>query len=668
MNEMRSKFEQFLFKICIWVLRLNYYKRTYLIFINDLFISLLATSVTVFFYASKLSDAPAHILITYISTATIISAVLIYAIRTSFDDIRHVSIHNLVRVTAVATFKFILIASTFYVLTQYNGREVSPFYLIRCGFVDFLLTFFGLLMVRILFASIYRFYFRVSRSEKKNVLLFCPTSTNYNFADYINCNMSADMRVVAILSGESSQIGMSVYGLRIYDAFADISTLSKIIKQMKVDCIIFPSLSSARNEGAPIAQICLQHKVKLLIRNDIKPLDDDEQGSTNPVALKSIKIEELLSRTEINVDIENIKAEIQNDIILVTGAAGSIGSEIARQLCQLPVRELILIDIAESPLHSLKLEFCKKYPDANVTFAIADVKNHNRMENLIQKHQPSIIFHAAAYKHVPMMEENPSESICTNVGGSALMAKLAVKHGVRKFVMISSDKAVNPSNIMGATKRLAEMFVQSLDKNGKTQFITTRFGNVLGSNGSVIPLFVKQINEGGPITITHPKIIRYFMSIHEACRLVLQAATIGKGGQVLLFDMGEPQSILVLAQRLIRLYGLEPDVDIKITFTGLRPGEKLYEELLTTHENSEATTHEKIRIAQCAPIDAEYISQQIERILEIAQLDDIEKLVRHLKKLVPEYISKNNAIFASFDKDNSEDISTTLNNKTIIDA
>ena len=344
------------------------------------------------------------------------------------------------------------------------------------------------------------------------------------------------------------------------------------------------------------------------------------------------------NRKEVEVDSKAIECEIRGQAIMVTGAAGSIGSEISRQAAQLGARQLILIDCAETAMHHIRLEFEKSYPDTAIEYKIGDIRDDKRIGSLIAHFRPSIIFHAAAYKHVPMMEANPRESIRTNVGGSVNIAKHALLCKVKKFIMISTDQAVNPTNIMGATKRLAEMYIQSLNGEGHTEFITTRFGNVLGSNGSVIPHFEKQIHEGGPVTVTHPDIIRYFMTIPDACRLVLQAATIGKSGEILVFDMGRPERILDLARKMIRSSGYEPETEIDIVFTGLRPGEKLDEELLTSDEETQATQHSKIRIAQSSNHDAEHLIQNIDQLLYNASNCSIDEIIILLKKIVPEFI------------------------------
>lgn len=355
----------------------------------------------------------------------------------------------------------------------------------------------------------------------------------------------------------------------------------------------------------------------------------------------------MLNRRQITINQDNIAKQITGKVVLISGAAGSIGSEIARQITSFNPKMLVLVDQAESPLHNLRLEMEEKFPDLCFTVFIGDVRNYERMEALMQTYRPDIVYHAAAYKHVPLMEDNPSESILTNVLGTKNMADLSVKYNVSSFVMVSTDKAVNPTNVMGGAKRIAEIYVQSLfnklvkENSACTQFITTRFGNVLGSNGSVIPLFRQQIEKGGPLTVTHPDIIRYFMTIPEACLLVLEAGSMGKGGEILIFDMGEPVKIVDLARRMIQLAGFVPDVDIAIKFTGLRPGEKLYEELLLSKENTIPTYHDKIMIAKVCKFDYDTVLPEIMELISLAHDIKDYAVVEKMKKIVPEYISKN---------------------------
>ena len=372
----------------------------------------------------------------------------------------------------------------------------------------------------------------------------------------------------------------------------------------------------------------------------------------NAASLKEISIEDLLPRNEIKVDMEKVGQMLTGKRILLTGSAGSIGSEILRQISDYGPAQLMLIDLAETPQHDIRIMMQKQWPQIKANTIVTTITNQARMEDIFKKFRPDYVFHAAAYKHVPMMEDNPSESIRNNVWGTKVIADLSVKYGVKKFVMLSTDKAVNPTNVMGCSKRICEIYVQSLDKaikegrvKGTTQFVTTRFGNVLGSNGSVIPLFERQIKAGGPVTVTDPNIIRYFMLIPEACRLVLEAGTHGKGGEIFIFDMGKPVRIADLAKRMIKLSGAK---DVEVKYTGLRPGEKLYEEMLSNEENTIPSFHEKIRIAKVREYDYDDVERDIEELIAIADSFDDMKTVAKMKAMVPEYVS-NNSVFSKLD-------------------
>lgn len=366
--------------------------------------------------------------------------------------------------------------------------------------------------------------------------------------------------------------------------------------------------------------------------------------------------EDILGRSEIRTSTNSIRKQFAGKVVLVTGAAGSIGSELCRQLAQLGVLQLILFDNAETPLHNLRLSLCEQFPTLKFVPIIGDVRYINRLDYVFRKWRPQIVFHAAAYKHVPLMEENPCEGLLVNLMGSRNIADKCLEYNVETMVMISTDKAVNPTSVMGCTKRLAEMYVQALGteihdgkKVGNTHFVTTRFGNVLGSNGSVVPLFNKQIAQGGPVTVTHPEITRFFMTIPEACLLVMEAATITNGNEIVTFDMGRPIKILDLAKSMIRLTGKEPDVDIKIQFTGLRPGEKLFEEVLADQENTLPTSHDRIRIAKVRSTDYQTILTTSNQMIQLANDVKIAELIQLMKQIVPEYKS-NNSIFEQFDK------------------
>ena len=427
------------------------------------------------------------------------------------------------------------------------------------------------------------------------------------------------------------------------------ATVSELFEKYESDTLIFLStqMEFIRQEAG---DVFLKNGIKLLMLNQIEEFNVDKEDNAPMLSphVKDIKIEDLLGRAPIVTETDRIEERIKGKRVMITGGAGSIGSEIVRQVAQFGAGEIILVDQAETPMHDMQLEMNRRFPETKISLCIADVVNASRMEALFKKYRPDIVYHAAAYKHVPMMENNPGEAANTNIIGTKNLSDLALKYNVRKFVMISTDKAVNPTNIMGATKRVAEIYVQSLANrlkhehdNPPTRFITTRFGNVLGSNGSVIPLFRRQIEAGGPVTVTHKDIIRYFMTIPEACSLVLEAGCMGHGGEIFIFDMGKPVRIYDLATRMISLAGLRPNEDIQIIETGLRPGEKLYEELLNDRELTIATHHKKIMIAKVRQYDYNEVCRHIEHLMAAIGANDLHEIVAEIKRIVPEFKSQN---------------------------
>jgi FlaA1/EpsC-like NDP-sugar epimerase len=423
-----------------------------------------------------------------------------------------------------------------------------------------------------------------------------------------------------------------------------------ILRSLKADALIIAEKSLSKTDIIALVEECLEYNFKVYTVPLITDWEDQAQISNK---VKSFDIEDLLGRKPIVLNTDNISSTLQNKTVLVTGAAGSIGSEIVRQVLQFNPKKIILLDQAETPLHQLVLELEDLHTEVIRPY-IADIRNKEVLETLFTKYKPEVVFHAAAYKHVPLMELNPLQAICTNVLGTQHLADLSIQYQVERFVMISTDKAVNPSNVMGASKRIAEKYIQSLHyltnqtDGNTTKFMTTRFGNVLGSNGSIVPLFAKQIKEGGPLTITHPEIIRYFMTIPEACQLVLEAAAIGNGGEIFIFDMGEPVKIIDLAKKMIRLAGFVPEQDIKIKVIGLRPGEKLFEELLNDTSKTLPTHNEKIVIAEEIIENHTEIQTEISHLITLTTTGTNNELVMQMKKVVPEYISMN-SVFESLD-------------------
>ncbi|MBR9913748.1 MAG: polysaccharide biosynthesis protein [Algicola sp.] len=468
----------------------------------------------------------------------------------------------------------------------------------------------------------------------KRILIFGAGNSGMITYDAITNDPKSNHQIIGFIDDNERKIGKKINTLTVY-------SLDKITPRFIDKYGVEEVIISIQNiESARLLQISgqlfeLGLKVKI-----VPPVQNWIDGDLSVGQIKEVNIEDLLGRDPISITNPALIDEYENQIILITGAAGSIGSEIARKAANYDFKKLILLDTAESPLYDLQQEFVQK-GIKNFTAIVADVRDFRRMEQLFQLHKPKIVFHAAAYKHVPLMENNPYEAVSVNIGGTRHMASLSVKHGVNKFVLISTDKAVNPTNVMGATKRIAELYVNCLQGKGNTKFITTRFGNVLGSNGSVIPLFKRQIENGGPLTVTHKDITRYFMTISEACQLVLEAATMGNGGEIFVFDMGESVKIYDLAKNMIILSGLRYPEDIDIKITGLRPGEKIYEELLADGENTRPTYHEKIMIAKTKSIDILTISDKISNLCMVNSKSQNLEIVSLIKDIIPEYISNN---------------------------
>lgn len=447
-------------------------------------------------------------------------------------------------------------------------------------------------------------------------------------------NPQLNKKAVAIIDDDITRIGDQVSGV---DIVGTRNSILKIVKLYKIDEIIFSIANISKKGKKEIIDICKNTNCKIKTIPGIYEIID---GKVDIKQVRDVDIEDLLGREPIEVDFNLMGSYIQDSTILVTGAGGSIGSELCRQIANIRPKKLIMLDNYENNLYSIQQELIRKYGDSIKMIAVvASIREQKRMEKIFDKYRPEVVFHAAAHKHVPLMENSPGEAIKNNIFGTLNVAMLSNKYNVKRFLLISTDKAVNPTNVMGATKRAAEMIIQSLNEESKTEFVAVRFGNVLGSNGSVIPLFKKQIEEGGPVTVTHPKIIRYFMTIEEAVGLVIQAGGMAKGGEIFVLDMGEPVKILDLAKNLIRLSGFEPDVDIKIVFTGLRPGEKLYEELLMSEEGLLDTKHKKIFIGRPIDFDKNDLQKYLIELRDIVLEEDDELMEQAMKNLVPTFIS-----------------------------
>lgn len=505
--------------------------------------------------------------------------------------------------------------------------------------IIYALMLFACLLVYRTTIKIFFQYSKTVKKIKKNTLVYGAGDLGIAVKRTLDHDLTNNRIIVAYLDENPNKIGKVIDGVKIIDA----NELENVIIRLKVDEVIIAIPSMLPDKKAEIIDICLEHDV---IVSTLPPVNKIMGGDVSVKQIKNVKIEDLLERAQIQINNEDIRTQLEGKRVLVTGAAGSIGSEIVKQLCKFSPQIIILCDQAETPLHNLQLDLQENNKNQIFQTFIADVKNEKRMRFLFETFKPHVVYHAAAYKHVPMMEQHPIESISTNVLGTYTVANLSVEYNVKKFVFVSTDKAVNPTNIMGASKRIAEIYVQALNNhllnnNKNTKFITTRFGNVLGSNGSVIPRFREQIEKGGPVTVTHREITRYFMTIPEACQLVLEAGNMGEGGEIFVFDMGKSVKIVDLAEKMIKLSGYTPYKEIDIKFTGLRPGEKLYEELLNDLENTLPTHHKKIMIAKVRDNNFTAVNQSINTLFEIIKTQHTKNIVREMKKIVPEFKSKN---------------------------
>ena len=615
------------------------YLSTRAVFLVDMIMSMLASVGTILLVKFLVHN---DFLFTYQSSVWLVASCVfsfsfIWLLRTYRIIIRHSTIKELGRFILVALFKELMNGFVYGLIFGYNMQTLMLM------IVDFFLTFSFFFIIRMAMTIAYdAIKSRLDAVNRcKNVLVYGVSDKSVSILSRLA--HSPHYKIVGFVQFGRQNVSHVISEIKVYYVDSE-DDFRKVVDELDADALLFAAENDVHAESERLIRYAVDCGIKTLIAPAIDEMVDGKPNHK----LRNIEIEDLLMRDEIKISMDEIVENFQGKTVMVTGAAGSIGSELCRQLATFGVKELVLFDNAETPMHNLRLEFDEKFPGVKYIPIIGDVRLPARLDFAFRKYRPQVVFHAAAYKHVPLMEENPCEAVLVNVAGSRNVADKCIEFDVEKMVMVSTDKAVNPTNIMGCTKRLAEIYVQSMGlameqgkKAGKTKFVTTRFGNVLGSNGSVIPRFREQIAKGGPVTVTHPEITRFFMTIPEACRLVMEAATMSTGNQIFVFDMGESVKIDDLARRMIRLAGFTPDQDIAVEYTGLRPGEKLYEEVLSNHENTLPTDHQRIRIAKVreyAYDDALASADELERLSREVNIDE---MVRLMKRIVPEYISQN---------------------------
>ena len=555
---------------------------------------------------------------------------------TSFSDIHRIALANLIGVLSIAFMRQVFMYDLYFV--QIRMRELA---------MTFVLSTVVMWTARMIVKYMYEYY--KQDQDARGVFIYGVKTGGLSIARSLLAAPNVEYKLKGFVSDANDMAGKMLMGVMVYRNDKDL--LKTMEREKATALFISPLKKDDFIKQTALVDMLIEKGISIFVM----PSATEWDGKSDIFAsqLHEIEIEDLLPRDEINIDLDAVRSLLKGKKILITGSAGSIGSEIVRQIATFHPSQMILIDQAETPQHDIRLMLKNGFPEVKAETIVTTIRNRERMETIFNQYRPDYVFHAAAYKHVPMMEDNPCESVQNNIDGTRVIADVSVKYGVKKFVMISTDKAVNPTNVMGCSKRICEIYVQSLDRaikdgkiNGVTQFVTTRFGNVLGSNGSVIPVFREQIKHGGPVTVTHPEILRYFMLIPEACKLVLEAGTIGKGGEVFVFDMGAPVKIVDLAKRMIKLSGAH---NIDIEFTGLRDGEKLYEEVLNDEEITIPTVNNKIRVAKVREYDIDTVKEQIEQL--VADSYDFDKMltVKQMKQIVPEYKS-NHSVYESLDK------------------
>ena len=564
----------------------------------------------------------------------------------SFVDLKHVAYGNFVNLCIVLVASYGLDYLPDHWFTHFNTTSIFLIYIFST------LLMWGIrVFVKILYDV------AISNTRAVRVLIYGAMSGGVGLAKNLHNQRPRQFLVKGFITHHHHTKHQEIMGEKVYSVDDD---LAQIIKSRGIKgVLVAPNRTEEFRHNQKLQDVIIGAGAKIYMAQNVRVMDDNDEAVEKPVQMRAVSVEDLLPRNEIRVDLKSVEELLMGQRVLITGSAGSIGSEIVRQVAEFKPAALMLIDQAETPEHDIRLMMEKEFPQIPADTVVANICNKSRMEEIFRQFKPDYVFHAAAYKHVPMMEDNPSEAVINNIFGTKVIADLSVKYGVKKFVMISTDKAVNPTNVMGCSKRICEIYVQSLDQaikekrisqtgspSARTQFVTTRFGNVLGSNGSVIPLFREQIKNGGPVTVTDERIVRFFMLIPEACKLVLEAGTKGNGGEIFVFDMGMPVKIVDLAKRMIKLSGAK---NVEIKFTGLRPGEKLYEEVLSDMEGTKPTFHEKIRIAEVREYDYQKVSKDIDELIEISMHYDDMATVKKMKEIVPEYKS-NNSKYEELDK------------------
>ena len=627
---------------------LDHYLDSRLIFLLDLLLYIIASTVVLLALNFFATDVYYHgpFAWRWLGASLVSSIVAMFCFRSFELIIRHTTLRDLSRYMLTALAKIALMA-VIILITGFLNLSIGIALL-----ADFLLTLVLVISLRLAMTLVYDFYKdRVHDFQNRQRVLVFGTSDK-SVAAVTRLQSSPHYDLVGFLSPDDKQTKHKIGNRNLY-TFRDDNDLKALVKRLSLRAILFASEAEAQQESKLI-EFCAEQKLTALVAPTI---DEMVGGRYMKNSIRQIRIEDLLGRPEIKISLDEIQSRVQKKVVLVTGAAGSIGSELCRQLAALGVKQLVLFDNAETPMHELRLELEGRFPKLDFIPVIGDVRQPERLDFAMRTWHPQLVFHAAAYKHVPLMEENPCEAVFVNLSGSRNVALKCIEYDVEKMVMISTDKAVNPTNIMGCSKRLAEIYVQSLglaiqngSVEGRTRFVTTRIGNVLGSNGSVIPLFRRQIEAGGPVTVTHPEITRFFMTIPEACRLVMEAATLSRGNEIFAFDMGESVKIDTLARRMIELAGLKVGQDIEIQYTGLRPGEKLYEEVLSNEENTLPTSHDRIRIAKVREYDFAEIEKVTLELIALARAVRIPDMVRQMKLTVPEFKSKNSR-FELYDRE-----------------